>query len=302
MHEWVTFTATVTPAAHAGTVWFYDGNAQLGSSYVTEGAASISTNALAIGAHAIYAYFSGGGGYAQSRSPSYPQQVLSLVATLLDVMTPSAGDDFAVGAPCEIQWNSVSADSVPTVWVYVSRTLSPPVWEPIGIDVPNSGSYVWTVTGPGTNTGSQRIQSALVAVLDLSGRVGGGVADGPFSITDPGNAVAGGGPPRPDSTQAQPSLPRAFALERAWPNPSVGNVRVSFALPRQAPIRLSVIDLAGREIALLADGIETAGVHRASWDGRADGRRARAGLYFIRYRVPGKDMATRISVLGPAGE
>jgi hypothetical protein len=79
------------------------------------------------------------------------------------------------------------------------------------------------------------------------------------------------------------SVPATLALS-AGPNPTRGEVRVSLALPATEPrVRVSVHDVAGRELAVLADGPAAAGRHEWSWDGRdARGTRVAPGLYLIR--------------------
>lgn len=87
-----------------------------------------------------------------------------------------------------------------------------------------------------------------------------------------------------------------FALSAVTPNPSRGESRVRFTLPRAAVVRLSVIDVQGREVAVLADGLETAGEHAATWNGRTARGDAPAGLYFVRYRTPEGMLVRRLVV------
>jgi uncharacterized repeat protein (TIGR02543 family) len=75
------------------------------------------------------------------------------------------------------------------------------------------------------------------------------------------------------------------------PNPSSGRARVVYALPHEAPVRLSVIDVQGRQIALLADGTRPSGVHEVKW--LAAGGNVRAGVYFVRYETPGRVLVRR---------
>jgi hypothetical protein len=79
----------------------------------------------------------------------------------------------------------------------------------------------------------------------------------------------------------------SFALSRIAPNPSVqGPVRVEFALPREAKIRVSVVDVRGREVAELANARYTTGVHSVTWNRESKTGRIAAGLYFVRYSTP----------------
>jgi flagellar hook capping protein FlgD len=75
----------------------------------------------------------------------------------------------------------------------------------------------------------------------------------------------------------------AVRLGPAMPQPSSGEVRIAFALPRAGRVRLTVLDVAGREVARLWDGVVEAGMHTARWNGRtAEGGMAPAGIYFVR--------------------
>ena len=70
---------------------------------------------------------------------------------------------------------------------------------------------------------------------------------------------------------------------RSRPNPLDARATISFTLARPGHVRLAVYDVAGREIAVLADGPKLAGDHEALWDRScSDGRMAGAGVYFGR--------------------
>jgi hypothetical protein len=79
----VTFTATVSPAAAAGSVQFADGGSALGSPVtVSGGTASFTTGALTAGTHSITAAFTpSGGGVLASASSAVPYVVNPGVAT-----------------------------------------------------------------------------------------------------------------------------------------------------------------------------------------------------------------------------
>ena len=87
----------------------------------------------------------------------------------------------------------------------------------------------------------------------------------------------------------------SLALANPSPNPSSGAVVLDFALPLAADARLTIHDVAGREIARLADGRFGAGVHAARWTGReAGGREASPGVYFARLLSRGESVTKRI--------
>jgi M6 family metalloprotease-like protein len=86
----------------------------------------------------------------------------------------------------------------------------------------------------------------------------------------------------------------ALALEPARPSPMRGTGRLGFVLPREARARLSILDLQGREVAVLADGVFPAGRHTAVWDGRTESGSAPAGLYFVRLLAEGRVLSQRL--------
>ncbi len=80
----------------------------------------------------------------------------------------------------------------------------------------------------------------------------------------------------------------APTLRPAHPNPANPRTVVSFTLPRSGPVSLTVHDLAGRRLAVLAAGVLAAGEHTATWDGCADdGGPVASGLYALRLATGG---------------
>jgi hypothetical protein len=88
----------------------------------------------------------------------------------------------------------------------------------------------------------------------------------------------------------------AFALTKIAPNPSFGSTRIEFAVPRESNIRLSVMDLQGREVAVLADGPAHPGVFQVTWNGRTFRGDAPAGLYFVHLRTPQGVIVKRLAL------
>ncbi len=82
-----------------------------------------------------------------------------------------------------------------------------------------------------------------------------------------------------------------FSLSRVIPNPSAGApVRLQWGLPREAEIRVTVLDVRGRQVALLANGVQSAGWHSVAWNSRSP------GFYFVRMQAPGTDMVERFAL------
>jgi FG-GAP repeat protein/VCBS repeat protein len=84
-------------------------------------------------------------------------------------------------------------------------------------------------------------------------------------------------------------------FESIFPNPARSNSVLSYVLPRSGAVRLSIHDLLGRRVAVLADGVEEAGAHSAIWEGRdARGAAVPAGVYWARLESSGATAAQKI--------
>ncbi len=76
-------------------------------------------------------------------------------------------------------------------------------------------------------------------------------------------------------------LPSEFALHPSYPNPFNPAAALRFDLPKACEVRLTVYDIAGREIAALAEGFYPAGRHSTLFD--ASGMAS--GVYFARLQA-----------------
>jgi hypothetical protein len=83
-----------------------------------------------------------------------------------------------------------------------------------------------------------------------------------------------------------------FALSSLSSNPSRNQMRFLFALPRDCGVHLSVHDVQGRELMVLADGAFPAGRHTVEGSGLARAT-LDPGLYFLRLTVPGRTIVRR---------
>ena len=106
-----------------------------------------------------------------------------------------------------------------------------------------------------------------------------------FMYRTPYSPLSGIGP-LPSLTQIE--------LSPIAPNPAHGPMKFEFALPRTAPVRIEVLDVMGRQIALLADQSYAPGRHHGVWNGLSKQGRAPAGLYFVRMRSEGVSLSRRV--------
>jgi hypothetical protein len=78
------------------------------------------------------------------------------------------------------------------------------------------------------------------------------------------------------------SIPTAFSLSQNFPNPFNPSTNISFSLPQQSNVRFSVIDLLGREIAILVNNEKrNAGSYSVTWNAAT----LPSGVYFYRLQA-----------------
>jgi hypothetical protein len=89
-------------------------------------------------------------------------------------------------------------------------------------------------------------------------------------------------------SSAQAELPKAFALSRNVPNPFNPSTTISYTVPENKNIRvtLEVFNMRGMLVCKLVDAERTPGVYSVIWDGTDEkGARVSSGVYFYRLRA-----------------
>ena len=76
-------------------------------------------------------------------------------------------------------------------------------------------------------------------------------------------------------------LPTEPFLAQNYPNPFNPTTAISFQLSAVSVVKLKVYDLLGKEVATLADGVQSAGSHTVRFDGSS----LRSGVYFYRIQA-----------------
>ncbi|HDQ99724.1 MAG TPA: T9SS type A sorting domain-containing protein [candidate division WOR-3 bacterium] len=86
-----------------------------------------------------------------------------------------------------------------------------------------------------------------------------------------------------------------FRLEPSRPNPMRGAAHISFSLPYETEVRLSVYDASGRRVRELLRGAGRTGRQTVTWDGRDDaGRAAARGVYLYRLEAGGRSISRKL--------
>lgn len=92
-------------------------------------------------------------------------------------------------------------------------------------------------------------------------------------------------------------LIRESAITSVSPNPSTGATRIQLAVARSGRVRLTLVDIAGRQVATLVDADHVAGRLTAAWDGAGDSGRIRPGTYFLRLSTADRNAVQRLVVV-----
>jgi hypothetical protein len=87
-------------------------------------------------------------------------------------------------------------------------------------------------------------------------------------------------------------------LGQNFPNPFNPSTKISFRIDREKQVRLEVIGVDGRRVALLQDGLMGEGEHSVVWDGRTDsGETAASGLYYYSLITPDEVLSNKMVLL-----
>ena len=84
-----------------------------------------------------------------------------------------------------------------------------------------------------------------------------------------------------DVKDAGPEIPTEFALTQNYPNPFNPSTTIRYALPASENVKLTVHDLLGREIAVLVDEIQHAGLKEVEWNAF----QVSSGIYFFKVQA-----------------
>lgn len=134
------------------------------------------------------------------------------------------------------------------------------------------GSATWNPTP--ADAGFDRRNLALTEEVEFYG-------NGSFVI---GLRLIAGAPATSD---AEPSRPARLWMSPPWPSPSRGPAHIALRLPEAGPVRLDILDVAGRRVASRDLGHRPAGPLTLDLDPRAPaGAPLPAGLYFVRLATP----------------
>jgi hypothetical protein len=173
----------------------------------------------------------------------------------------------------EQQDTTVASGSSLTLSVSVGGSANHYQWKKNGIEIVGATDSVFniaSVTFSDTGTYNCQINNTIATELILYSR--------PIIVTI-------------DSTSGVQSplagIPPEFVLEQNYPNPFNSSTNIRYLLPTSCHVFIVVYDVLGRDVAVLVDSKQEAGIHEITWDGKdLDGLELASGVYF--YKLQGE--------------
>ena len=93
-------------------------------------------------------------------------------------------------------------------------------------------------------------------------------------------------------------MPKEFVLSQSYPNPFNASTTIKYALPNDGKVTLAVYNILGQKVITLLDGIQTAGYHTVTWNGKnASGNDIASGVYFYRIQFGNETQIKRMTLL-----
>ena len=76
-------------------------------------------------------------------------------------------------------------------------------------------------------------------------------------------------------------IPNAFTLNPAYPNPFNPSTQISYFVPGESMIDISVYDISGRLVEILVSELKNYGKHSIMWNASSQA----SGVYFVRIKT-----------------
>lgn len=150
-----------------------------------------------------------------------------------------------------------------------------------------NGSVTWTTEDFVTNPNANALRSQFLFNFSFDANRGPVAGQAQGGVFKPGAEttffIDSQVPDATGTAAAELREASSLALASVEPNPFDSSTRITFTLPRREQARLSVVDVTGRTVRVLLDGIAPAGSRDARWDGRDNsGQNVASGIYLLR--------------------
>ncbi len=185
---------------------------------------------------------------------------------------------------CGSGWPGASGDDVSG-----TQIVAGPAWLVMRIDMSGNGTdpcrtYMWVDPNPASDpdTGAAIVKrnSTVPAggIDNVALEYGGDGINGRLIFDEINLATSFASLSTPTGIAPNNNVPVHFGLAQNYPNPFNPSTTISYTLEQSGKVRLSVYDLLGREVAVLAEGVQHAGEHVVTFQGSG----LTSGVYFYR--------------------
>jgi hypothetical protein len=175
-----------------------------------------------------------------------------------DNLAPAPPPNLRLATPTQLAWDEPGDDDVSFFTAYGS-------WGP---DFDSTVTLIGCTVVTDLDVSADPYVYYHVTATDSAGNEGDA-----SSVENPPMGLSNGGE----------NPPSAYCLTQEGPNPSEGQTTMRFDIPVPGPVSLKIFDIAGRVIAVLADGMCPAGCHSLVWTGEDEsGGSVSPGIYFVR--------------------
>jgi hypothetical protein len=104
--------------------------------------------------------------------------------------------------------------------------------------------------------------------------------------------------PNNKNDQEPPKQPLTFSLKQNYPNPFNPTTTIEYVIPEPGQVQLSIYNMLGRRIKIVAHSQHETGLHRKIWNGRdKTNMPVAAGIYFCRMHANGFDKTMKLVLL-----
>ncbi|NQT63849.1 MAG: T9SS type A sorting domain-containing protein [Candidatus Marinimicrobia bacterium] len=192
----------------------------------------------------------------------------SLAIAHVDLDYPVGGETFFIGDTVLIEWHP-RQEHDPNNWDIEYSDDGGSTWSIIVEDIPvPQESYLWVVSQ------DEADEAYIKIIQDNVGANYAGVS-GPITIlAEPVNLF----------DKNSPIM--SYALEQNYPNPFNPTTIISYTLPEQSIVKLTVLDIKGQEVTILSDSDKPPGSYEVQWNGMDQSDNpVSTGVYFCRIKA-----------------
>jgi hypothetical protein len=101
-----------------------------------------------------------------------------------------------------------------------------------------------------------------------------------------------------DEEELEDNILSTPQLHGNYPNPFNPTTTISFSLPEEQEIDLTIYNIKGQKVKRLIDGQLTSGQHSMTWDGKdTNGKSVSTGIYFYRLKTGKKEISRKMLLL-----